>query len=361
MKIVTVVGARPQFIKAAVLSPLLRTTHTEILVHTGQHYDENLSAAFFRELGLAVPDYHLGVGSGTHGRQTGAMLTGVEEVLTAELPDCVLVYGDTNSTLAGALAAGKLGLPVAHVEAGLRSYNRQMPEEINRVLTDHLATLLLCPTARAVENLAREGIVAGVYQVGDVMYDAALRYATLGDRALLRRLGVKPQGYVLATVHRAENVDDSARLARLAAALNRLDETIVFPVHPRTRRALRGISFVPARQVQMIEPVGYADMLKLEQAARLILTDSGGVQKEAYMLGVPCLTLRDESEWMETVAAGWNRLVGVEPERILDAVRAFPTPSSRPSLFGDGQAGSRILAVLERQGWGTAGAVPRGH
>ncbi len=347
MKVVSVVGARPQFIKAAPVSQQLRRFHTEVLLHTGQHYDYLMSEVFFRELGIPTPDYNLEVGSGSHGKQTGEMLARIEEVLLRERPDWALVYGDTNSTLAGALAAAKLHIPVAHVEAGLRSFNREMPEEINRVLADHASDLLLCPTATAVQNLAREGLTAGVYLVGDVMYDAVLHGLTRATRRVLERLEIAPQGYLLATVHRPGNTDDPVTLAGIVAALNATGQTVVFPAHPRTRKALQSAGIVPAANVKLTDPVSYLDMLSLERDARLILTDSGGVQKEAYWLGVPCITLRRETEWVETVAAGWNVLAGADPERILDAVRNFCPAGERPPSFGDGHAGERIARLLQ--------------
>ena len=354
MKVVTVVGARPQFIKAGPVSRVLRQHHTEILVHTGQHYDENMSAVFFAELDLPQPDVNLGVGSGPHGAQTAAMLVGIEQVLLAEKPDWVLVYGDTNSTLAGALAAAKLHIPVAHVEAGLRSFNRVMPEEINRVLTDHVADLLFCPSQTAVANLAQEGITRGVHLVGDVMADA-LAYAA--ERApthsdIVQRLGLVEKGFLLATVHRAENTDNPARLRAILDAFAALDEPIVFPVHPRTQARIAKLeSQLATRNSQFtnlksIAPVGYLDMVRLMQAARMILTDSGGIQKEAYWLGVPCVTLRDETEWVETVQAGWNVLAGVDTGRITAAVREFVLPESRPALYGDGRAAARTVNAL---------------
>jgi UDP-N-acetylglucosamine 2-epimerase len=348
--VVTVVGARPQFVKAAPVSRALRRRHTEVLVHTGQHWDENMSAVFFDELGIPAPDLNLEAGGGSHAEQTGAMLTGLEACLQRERPDWVLVYGDTNSTLAGALAAAKLHLPVAHVEAGLRSFNRRMPEEINRVVADRLSTLLFCPSRTAVDNLAAEGIVAGVHLVGDVMAEAlaSAREAALRRSGILAQLGLADRGYVLATVHRAENTDDAGRLAAIWQALAGLGETVVFPIHPRTRQKLDGIAGrVPAGAVRCLEPVGYLDMVRLVQSARLILTDSGGLQKEAYWLGVPCLTLRDETEWVETVAAGWNRIVGADPARIVEAARAFAPPPGRPPLYGEGEASARIVTLLE--------------
>jgi UDP-N-acetylglucosamine 2-epimerase len=352
-KIVSVVGARPQFIKAAPVCRALRggaVRHTEILVHTGQHYDPGMSDVFFDELGIPAPDHHLGVGSGPHGAQTGAMLAGIERVLLAERPDAVLIYGDTNSTLAGALAAAKLGIPAAHVEAGLRSYNRSMPEEINRVVADHLAARLFCPSQAAADNLAREGITRGVHVVGDVMADAlsdASRRAE-GRSTILERLELAPGAFLLATIHRAENTDDAARLSEIVEAFGRAGETIVFPIHPRTRHALAALGDPQARlaNLRAIDPVGYLDMTMLERSARMILTDSGGIQKEAYWLGVPCLTLRGETEWVETVAAGWNKVVGADGEAIVSAVRDFRPPSARPELYGGLGASARLAALL---------------
>ncbi len=349
MKVVSIVGARPQFIKAAALSRVVRTRHTEVLVHTGQHYDGNMSRVFFDELGIPAPDVNLNVGSGHHGAQTGLMLARIEEVLLAEQPDWVLVYGDTNSTLSGALAAAKLQTRVAHVEAGLRSFNRGMPEEINRILTDHISDLLLCPSQTAVDNLAAEGLRRGVHLVGDVMADA-LAFAAAQARTrsnVLAQLGVAEREYLLATVHRAENTDAPVRLSSILAAFNALEEPVIFPVHPRTRKAIAALSYALADHVRMIEPVGYLDMVKLAQSARMILTDSGGLQKEAYWLGVPCLTLRDETEWVETVQRGWNMLVGAAAVRIVDGVRSFTPSDAHPPLYGAGQAAQRCLAVLE--------------
>jgi UDP-GlcNAc3NAcA epimerase len=348
MKIVSIVGARPQFVKAAAVSRKLREQHTEVLVHTGQHYDYEMSGIFFDGLEMPAPDVNLGVGSGAHGAQTGAMLKAIEDVLIAERPDWLMVYGDTNSTLAGALAASKVFVPVAHVEAGLRSFNRRMPEEVNRVVADHLSDLLLCPSDTAARNLAAEGISQGVDVVGDVMLDV-LNWAT--ERALARppevlhRLGLtKP--FVLATVHRSENTDDRARLAQILLALDALDEPVIFPVHPRTSRAIQELNWRPKPHLQLIDPVGYVEMLTLTGAARLVLTDSGGLQKEAYWLGVPCLTLRDETEWVETVHTGWNALVGSDFERIVHAARTFEPAGRRPTLYGDGRAAERCVARL---------------
>jgi UDP-N-acetylglucosamine 2-epimerase len=350
VKVVTVIGARPQFIKAAAVSRELRKMHQEILVHTGQHYDYEMSGIFFDGLELPAPDVNLEVGSGSHGSQTGAMLARIEQVLVRERPDCLLVYGDTNSTLAGALAASKLFIPVAHVEAGLRSFNRRMPEEINRVVADHLSSVLLCPSHTAVSNLAAEGVSANVHLVGDVMLDvlnwARDRVAATGSD-ILDRLGVKNGSYVLATIHRSENTDDLARLSTILAALNALDEPVVFPVHPRTRKVMAGANAQLGSHVRVIDPIGYVDMVALTAGARLIVTDSGGLQKEAYWLRVPCLTLRDETEWVETVDAGWNTLVGSDRTRIVDAARTFLPSTPHPSLYGDGAAAGRCVAVLQ--------------
>ena len=347
-KVVSVVGARPQFVKAAPVSKALQQAgHVERLVHTGQHYDANMSAVFFSELGLPAPAHHLGIGSGSHGAQTGAMLEAIERVLMSEQPDWVLVYGDTNSTLAGALAAAKLHIPVAHVEAGLRSFNRRMPEEINRVLVDHLSALLFAPSQVARDNLAAEGLHKGVEIVGDVMVGAVEMAAGISRprHDWLQRWGVDAGKYLLATIHRAENTDDVGRLRRIVDALGALDEPVILPLHPRTRKAL-GAFAGSTSKVRYVDPVGYLDMVCLECHARMILTDSGGVQKEAYWLGVPCLTLRDETEWVETVEAGWNRLVSPDVVSITEAVRSFVPPAARPALYGDRRAAERIAAML---------------
>jgi UDP-GlcNAc3NAcA epimerase len=353
VKIVSIVGARPQFIKAAPVSRVLRRNHTEVLVHTGQHYDDNMSAVFFAELDIPEPEYNLGVGSASHGAQTGVMLARIEEVLLTEKPDWVLIYGDTNSTLAGALAAAKLHIKVAHVEAGLRSFNRAMPEEINRVLADHISNRLFCPSQTAVNNLAVEGITRGVHLVGDVMADAL---AFAAERArnrsdVLARLCLTERGYLLATVHRAENTDDAARLRNILSAFAEIREPIIFPVHPRTGHRIAELGLDTPLSVApnptFVEPVGYLNMVRLMMSARMILTDSGGVQKEAYWLGVPCITLRDETEWVETVQAGWNVLTGADSDRIVQAVHSFAPSAVRPSFYGDGSAATRCVARLE--------------
>lgn len=360
MKVLTVVGARPQFIKAAVVSRALPAFNErrspdrrirDVMVHTGQHYDENMSAVFFQELNIPPPAHHLGIGSGPHGQQTGRMLEALEGVMEAERPDLVFVYGDTNSTLAGALAASKLRIPVAHVEAGLRSYNRAMPEETNRVIADHLSTLLFCPTSRAVKNLGCEGIVEGVHSVGDVMYDSLLHHLTLAERCagVLTGLGLRHGEYGLATVHRAETTDRPETLKGIFSALGRIGLPIVVPLHPRTREAMKAAGWEHlSGEVRFVPPVSYHEMLTLARHARLILTDSGGVQKESFLLRVPCVTLRNETEWVETVEAGWNRLAGTDPAAIVEAARqsldSTPPEPGRP--YGDGRAAEAILDIV---------------
>jgi len=346
MKVLSIVGARPQFVKCAPVSRELRKVHEEVLVHTGQHYDYGLSEVFFRDLGIPTPDYHLEIGSGSHGVQTGRMLAAIEDVLVKEEPGIVLVYGDTNSTLAGALAAAKMHVPVAHVEAGLRSFDRRMPEEVNRVLTDHCSDLLFCPTATAVRNLAAEGITAGVHLTGDVMVDALQQNLTLAKERSTDP-GLSPKGYYLATVHRAGNTDDPAALRAIMEAFSRLDIPVVFPVHPRTRKKLAEYGIAPAANVRLVEPLPYFEMLALLSGARAVLTDSGGVQKEAYILEVPCVTLRENTEWVETVEDGWNVLVGTDADRIvLEADAAGSARRGHSTRFGDGHAAVRIAAII---------------
>ena len=341
----SVVGARPQFIKAAPVSRVLRRKHEEVLVHTGQHYDDNMSDVFFRELAIPEPDFNLGIGSGLHGAQTGGMMAAIEKVALEVRPNWVLVYGDTNSTVAAALVAAKLHIPVAHVEAGLRSFDRRMPEEINRVLTDHVSDLLLCPTETAMHNLAREGIDRGVHLVGDVMYDAfQFNLETARKReSVVKKLGLEPDGFALATLHRAENTDDPERLRSVLAGIEQSGLEVVLPLHPRTRSRLEGD--LPSR-IRILEPVGYLDMLNLEADAEVIVTDSGGVQKEAYFLEKPCVTLRDTTEWTETVEAGWNVLAGWDTELIAEAMRTFRPKGVHPDLFGDGHAAEKIAELL---------------
>lgn len=355
IKILTIVGARPQFIKAAAVSRVVRDQFAdrvqEILLHTGQHFDENMSKVFFEELDIPEPKYNLEISGGQHGAMTGRMLEAIENVLLAERPDWVLIYGDTNSTLAGALAAVKLHIPVAHVEAGLRSFNMRMPEEINRIVSDRVSTLLFCPTDVAVRNLAAEGIAKGVSNVGDVMFDVALHYR---DRArqqskALASLGLSKGGFVLATCHRAENTDDPVRLSEIVRGLAGVSAKlpVVLPLHPRTRKLLseRGLLDQLAC-VRLVDPLPFLDMVALEQAAKVLLTDSGGVQKEAFFYGVPCVTMRDETEWTETVESGWNTLVGAKEERIIDAVIGARAGLMGVEPYGKGNASAAIIRAL---------------
>lgn len=358
MKIVTVVGARPQFIKAAAMSRAISEryagTMEEVLVHTGQHYDENMSKVFFEELQIPQPRYNLEISGGSHGAMTGRMLGAVEEVLLRERPDWLLIYGDTNSTLAGALAAAKLHIPVAHVEAGLRSFNMRMPEEVNRILSDRVSSLLFCPTETAVKNLQNEGIRQGVHNVGDVMYDVALFYRDWARQqsSALNRLGLEVGEFALATCHRAENTDDPQRLKAILSALSNIaaQVPVVLPLHPRTRKLAADYGLAPLlAPLRVTEPLPFLDMVALEQAARVILTDSGGVQKEAFFYGVPCITLRDETEWVETIDAGWNRLVGASEPLILGAMAEIVGDGVKRvqvSPYGDGKAANAILAVM---------------
>ena len=346
MKIATIVGARPQIIKSAPVSRAFRECgHREFLIHTGQHYDYLMSKVFFEELGIHEPAINLGVGSGSHGQQTGQMLLGLEEVIKKQKPDWVLVYGDTNSTLAGALAAAKLHVPVAHVEAGLRSFNRSMPEEINRVLTDHISDLLFCPTQTSVENLRNEGINKGVHLVGDVMYDSVLHNIKLAEKHsdILEKLKIKNKSYALATLHRAENTDEPRRLKPIFNAFGQISQNglpVIIPLHPRTRQSLK------SSKLSIIAPVSYLDMLVLEKNAQVILTDSGGVQKEAYWFGVPCVTLRDETEWLETVESGWNVLAGSNYDRIINAVENAHPGQQVQGAYGNGRAAEQIANLI---------------
>ncbi len=362
MKIITVVGARPQFIKAAAVSRAIATQYAgqieEQIVHTGQHFDDNMSKVFFDDLGIPAPQHHFAISGGHHGAMTGKMLEAVESVLLREKPDWVLVYGDTNSTLAGALAAAKLHIPIAHVEAGLRSFNMRMPEEVNRILSDRISSQLFCPTQTAVDNLAAEGIVQGVHNVGDVMYDVALHYQdkAKSTSTVLNDLNVSSKGFALATCHRAENTDDPKRLKEILSALSYVSTKmpVIFPLHPRTKKLIESFG-LQALLTQLIvtEPLPCLDMVALEQDARLILTDSGGVQKEAYFYGVPCVTMRDETEWVETVQLGWNKLTGASAEAIISSVDQYlnqgPTHlACQP--YGNGHASSQILAhILQSQ------------
>lgn len=373
MKVCTIIGARPQFIKAAAVSRAIaahnhRTPHaarlTEIIIHTGQHYDNEMSAIFFLELEIPEPKYNLNIGSGSHGSQTGRMLAAIEEVLLKEKPDWVLIYGDTNSTLAGALAAAKLHIPIAHVEAGLRSFNRRMPEEVNRVIADQLSQLLFCPGKTAVNNLRREGITKGVFTTGDVMADAlkfAVKKADTNSK-ILNSYNLKPQQYILATVHRAENTDNPERLLNIMTALSKLaeHETVILPLHPRTKNILKNINTplnkssnierrtlnVEHNFLHIIDPVGYFDNIALQKNARMIMTDSGGMQKEAYWLKVPCITLRDETEWVETVTTGWNVLTGADEKKIIKTALHFKIPSKHPPVYGKTNCAENCMNAL---------------
>ncbi len=351
MKIASVVGARPNFVKLAPVSRELRKRFDEVIIHTGQHYNYEMDRVFFDDMGIPSPGYHLGVGSGNHGYQTGEMLRRIEEILLEERPDAVLVFGDTNSTLAGALAAAKLHIKVAHVEAGLRSYNRRMPEEINRVLVDHCSDLLLCPTRTAVENLLKEGITQGVCLTGDVMVDAQRDCALIAENRshILEEMDLEPKEYYLTTIHRAENTDNPERLKSIIEALEEIGD-VVFPCHPRAEKYLKQLGLweglVARAKVTIIKPVGYLDMIMLEKNARKILTDSGGVQKEAYLLGVPCITLRDETEWVETVEDGWNVLAGADRDKIVDLARNFEPKGGQTDVFGAGDASTRTAECI---------------
>lgn len=350
MKIITVIGARPQFIKAAAVSNKLREKHEEILVHTGQHYDENMSKIFFDELNIPYPNYNLSVGSGGHGKQTGEMMTKLEEIYEKEKPDMILVYGDTNSTLAGALVASKMLIPVVHVEAGLRSFNKAMPEEQNRILTDHLSSKLFAPTETAIRNLKNEGIVENVYNVGDVMFDAVLHFGEIAKKnsTIIERLNLENKEFILTTIHRAENTNDISRLKNIIEALNASDKTIVLPLHPRTKKYMSDYNLEFGDNIIVIDPIGYLDMLALESNCIKVVTDSGGVQKEAFFMKKPCITMRDETEWVETVENDWNRIVGTDRDKILDAIVNFIPSKLQMDIFGDGKSSEKICIIIEK-------------
>jgi UDP-N-acetylglucosamine 2-epimerase len=348
MRIVTVVGNRPQFVKAAAVSRLLRQRVDELIVHTGQHYDDELSRVFFEELSVPAPDRELDAGGGTNTAQTARILGALEPVLAELSPSLVLVYGDTNSTLAGALAASQGGIATGHVEAGMRSFDRSMPEELNRVLTDHASELLLCSTETAMRNLANEGVRGESHLVGDVMADVSLAFRDIAEERsqILDELGLDPGSYLVVTAHRAGNVDRPERLEKLVELLAAMPQPVVFPVHPRTRRRLEDAGLMERlADVRVVAPLGYLDFLKLARHARAVLTDSGGVQKEAYLLGVPCITLRDTTEWVETVESGWNVLVDLDAEAALAAL-GRELPAERPELYGGGHAAERVCEVL---------------
>lgn len=349
MKFLSIVGARPEFIQAMPVSQALRTRHEEVLVHTGQHYDYRLSQIFFDELAIPVPHYNLEIGAGTHAQQTAEILLRLEPIIQNEKPDGVIVRGDTNSTLGAALVAAKLQTPLIHIEAGERSYNRTMPEEINRLVVDAIADCHCCVSQKAVAQLAREGKTETVHWVGDVMLDALRQVLPIvaTRTAQLLRFGVRPEQYGLVTLHRAANVDHQQRLQQILQTLNQLDEPIIFPVHPRTRQAIAQLDLTLADHIHLLEPVGYLDMIMLAANARRIATDSGGLQREAFYLLTPCLTLREETEWTETVTTGWNYLVGADSQQILERWRNFPLPPAPAQLLGDGTAAQRIVTILE--------------
>jgi UDP-N-acetylglucosamine 2-epimerase len=354
MRIVSLVGNRPQFVKAAAVSRLLRERHEELLVHSGQHYDDELSAVFFRELDLPAPDRGLGIGSGPNAEQVAGIMHAFEPVLETERPDLVLVYGDTNTTLAGALSSTRIRVPLAHVEAGMRSFDWAMPEERNRVLADHVSDLCLCSTPVAVANLEKEGLGSRARLVGDVMADVSLAMAPVAERDsdALDRLGLARGRYLVMTVHRAGNVDREASLANLVDLLRRLEAPTVFPVHPRTRTALERVGALAELEalahLRLVPPLGYLEFMTLLLGASAVLTDSGGVQKEAYLARVPCLTLRDTTEWTETVELGWNRLVGLDPDAVLAALADLKPPDGHPELYGGGRAGEAIVREIDR-------------
>lgn len=350
MKIAQVVGARPQFIKLAPLSRLVREKHEEIIIHSGQHYDIQMNDVFFQDMLIPAPDYNLDVGSGTQAQQTAEILEVLEPVLIEEKPDWVLVYGDTNTTLAGALAAAKLGLKTAHIEAGLRSFNRSMPEELNRIVADHLSDLLFCPTDAAMNNLAKEGLAERAYLVGDIMTDSLkLGLEMAKDNSdILNELTLNPGTFLLLTLHRPYNVDDPKLLSLILSGLNSLNKLIVFPVHPRTRNILCQIEPEKFNNIRFIEPLSYLDFLTLMQASEMILTDSGGIQKEAYIIGKLCITLRPETEWIETVKTGWNILLPPQSKEFPEKILSVSKPSSHPPLFGS-EVSQKILSVLEQE------------
>jgi len=357
MKIQSVIGARPQFIKAASLSRYLKKMPDidvkEIILHTGQHYDSNMSEEFFSELNIPTPDYNLGVGSDTPARQTAKMMMGIEDVVLKEWPDFILIYGDTNSTIAGALVGAKLHIPIAHVEAGLRSYDREMPEEINRVVSDAISTILFCPTQTAINNLKREDITKGVYNVGDIMLETYLYYKDQAQKnsEILNKLNLKPKEFILCTIHRASNTDNTENLKNIFIGLTNSRETIILPLYPRTKKKINQNEFLKkyiGTNIKIIDPIGYFDMISLEANAKKIVTDSGGVQKEAYFNEVPCITLRENTEWIETIEQGVNQLVGVDPKKIEESIINLHPKEQNYSkqLYGDGKTSAKIIEIL---------------
>ena len=349
MKIISVVGARPQFIKLAILSKELRENHNEIIIHTGQHYDDNMSKYFFEEMQIAKPDYNLNIGSGSHGKQTAEMLIGLEDIFLHQKPDVVITFGDTNTTLATGLAATKLNIPVAHVEAGLRSHNREMPEEINRILTDHISDYLFAPTLTAMENIKSENLYGKPFLVGDVMYDSLLYYGKIAEQKsrILKNLKLKQKEYILLTLHRPYNVDNIQKLQNIFSALKQTKRFIVLPVHPRSRKMIESTNTIIPENISIIEPLGYLDFIFLQKHSEKIITDSGGIQKEAYLNGIPCITIRPETEWIETVKAGWNVLVGDKKDQLIENCLHFKPSHNRPRYFGDGNSSKKIISILE--------------
>ncbi len=349
MQIFTIIGARPQFVKCAPVSAALRKSHSEFLVHTGQHYDDNMSHIFFDEMGIPKPDVNLEVGSGSHAVQTAAMMTGLEPLMLNHKPDAVMIYGDTNSTVAAALVAAKLHIPVIHIEAGLRSFNLKMPEEINRIVADRLSKVLCCPTESAVKNLNDEGIKSGVINTGDVMYDAVLMFKPLSEKSdILKTLNVDSKKYNLITIHRASNTDNLENLLNILNGANDSGRQSIFPIHPRTKNIIKNnnISFSSFNNIKFIEPLGYLDFMKLASNAKTITTDSGGLQKEAYWHGVPCITVREETEWVETVESGWNCLIGSNREKLTKALQEFAPSCKRPDFYGNGHASEKIVEAI---------------
>ena len=349
MKIISVVGARPQFIKLAILSKELRENHNEIIIHTGQHYDDNMSKYFFEEMQIAKPDYNLNIGSGSHGKQTAEMLIGLEDIFLHQKPDVVITFGDTNTTLATGLAATKLNIPVAHVEAGLRSHNREMPEEINRILTDHISDYLFAPTLTAMENIKIENLYGKPFLVGDVMYDSLLYYGKIAEQKsrILKNLKLRQKEYILLTLHRPYNVDNIHNLQNIFSALKQTKKIIVLPVHPRSRKMIERTNTIIPENISIIEPLGYLDFIFLQKHSEKIITDSGGIQKEAYLNGIPCITIRPETEWIETVKAGWNVLVGDKKDQLIENCLHFKPSHNRPRYFGDGNSSKKIISILE--------------
>jgi len=351
-KILTIAGTRPQLVKIAAVSRILRESFQEILVNTGQHYDYNMAGVFFDELNIPKPDYDLGIGSDSHGRQTGKMLIALEEIVDKEQPDAIIVYGDTNSTLAGAIIASKRHIPLIHIEAGLRSYNKLMPEELNRVMTDHVSTLLFTPTETAVKNLQKEGITEGVYTVGDVMYDAVIYNMELAERRFnLQNFDLVSKQYYLGTIHRAENTDTKEQLTAILKAFSKVEEKVYLPLHPRTKNKIKeyGLAslLTDSTNIHIVEPVSYLEMLLLEKNAKAIITDSGGVQKEAYFMKVPCVTLRLQTEWIETVEYGWNQLVDPLTEDLAEVLKYIQEGLPINNLYGSGDAAVKITNILK--------------